>query len=103
MKKGNRKASIKVRFIALCIAMLIVTPGGAMQSKQSFNASALINTQTADEITKEKIPVRTTVRKARDCSLGIPCKRKPVNYRIERKQAIALAVMMGLGAKARIH
>jgi len=103
MNRQNRKILTRVKFLVLGIAMLIVTPGGAMQINKSSVMSALVSEQQVDKVLNEILVNKRIERKRRDCSLGIPCTRKVVNYRIGHKKAIALAAMMGLGIKARIN
>jgi len=103
MKIQNRNISAKFQIVVLGVAMLIVPPGGAVQMNMSYIMPALVTGQPLNEAIKKKSVINQIKQKVRDCSIGIPCKRKVVDYRIGRQKAVALAVMMRLGMKARIN
>ncbi len=94
MDRQNREISIKAKLVILGIAMLMVTPGGAMQISAPSAMPALVDEPTTNQRVERKI---------RDCSLGIPCTRRVVSHQIKHKKAIALAAMMGLGMKIRAN
>ena len=99
MNIKRKQISIRAKLLALSITMLVVTPGGAVQTDWSSAKMGLIEAHPAAKIVKQVEPIKRVKRRVRDCSLGIPCRRNVAGHRVKRGKAMAFAVMMGLGAK----
>ncbi|HEC17439.1 MAG TPA: hypothetical protein ENI99_12840 [Sedimenticola sp.] len=98
MKIVDKQVSGGIRLLVLGVALLVVTPGGAVQTDWSSARADAVAIRPVDGLLGPKVQNEGVERKVRRCSVGNPCKRKVAKGRIKRRKAMMLAIMMGLGA-----